>query len=45
MAVVIVVYIAINIYNHFRLVVIVANNFIGFIFSDLSMRFSNKLSP
>jgi len=33
MAVIIVLYIAINIYNYSRLVVIVANNFIGLIFS------------
>jgi hypothetical protein len=43
-------YIAINIYNYSRLVVTVANNLIGLIFSrvgrrDLSMCFSNKPSP
>jgi len=50
MAVVAVLYIAVNIYNYFRLVVAVANNSIGFIFSgvgrrDLSMYFSDKPSP
>jgi len=44
-----VLYIAINIHNYFRLVITVADNLIGLIFSrvgyrDLSMRFSNKLS-
>jgi len=46
MAVVIVPYIAINIYSHSRLVITVADNLMGLIFSrvgygDLSMRFSN----
>jgi len=49
MAVIIVLYIAINIYNYSRPVVIVANNFIGLIFSrvgyrDLGIRFRNKPS-
>jgi len=48
MAIIIVLYIAINIYNYSRLVVTVANNFIGLIFSgidyrDLSICFSDKL--
>ena len=39
----------VNIYNYFRLVVIVTNNFIGFVFSrigrkDLGIYFSDKLS-
>jgi len=50
MAVIIVLYIAVNIHNHSRLVVAVANNSIGLIFSrvgyrDLSIYFGNKLSP
>jgi len=50
MAVVTVLYIAVNIHNHSRLVVAVANNSIGFIFSrighkDLSIYFGNKPSP
>jgi len=50
MAVVVVLYIAVNIYNHSRLVVAVANNSVGLIFSrvgrrDLGMCFGNKLSP
>jgi len=50
MAVVIVLYIAVKIYNHFGLVVAVANNSAGLIFSrvgcrDLSICFGNKLSP
>ena len=45
--VVIVLYITVNIYNYFRLVVIVTNNFIGLIFSrvgckNLGIYFSNK---
>ena len=49
MAVVAVLYIMVNIRNHFRLVVIVINNFIGLILfkvgcRDLSIYFSNKLS-
>jgi len=40
----------VNIYNHFRLVVAVANNPTGFIFSrvgyrNLGIYFGNKLSP
>ena len=50
MAVVVVLYIAVNIYNYSGPVVAVANNSIGLIFSrvgrrDLSICFSNKLSP
>ena len=50
MAVVIVPYIAVNIYNHFGLVVLVTNNFTGFILSrvgrrDLGIYFGDKLSP
>ena len=46
-AVVIVLYIAINIYNYFRPVIMVADNLIGFIFSrvgyrDLGIYFGNK---
>jgi len=49
MVVVTVLYIAINIYNHSRPVVAVADNPIGLIFSrvgrrDLGMCFGNKLS-
>jgi len=49
MAVIIVLYIVINIYNHSRPVIMVANNLAGLIFPrvgcrDLSIRFSNKLS-
>jgi len=49
MAVIAVLYIAVNIYNYFRLVVAVANNPIGLIFPrvgcrDLGMYFSNKPS-
>ena len=48
--VVAVLYIAVNIYNHSRLVVLVTNNLIGLVFSrvgyrDLGMYFSNKLGP
>ena len=48
-AVVIVLYIVVNIYNYFRLVVAVANNPMGLIFprvgrKDLGMCFSNKPS-
>ena len=50
MAVVAVLYIAVNIHNYSRLVVAVANNFTGLIFSgighrDLSICFSDELSP
>ena len=49
-AVIAVLYIAVNIYNHSGLVVVVANNSMGLIFSrvgcrDLSICFGNKLSP
>ena len=49
MAVVAVLYIIVNIYNHPRLIVIVTDNFAGLIFSkvgcrDLNIYFSNKLS-
>ena len=49
-AVIAVLYIAVNIYNHSGLVVAVANNPIGFIFfrvgrRDLGIYFGNKLSP
>jgi hypothetical protein len=45
-----VIYIAVNIYNYSRLVVIVTNNLTGLIFSrvgyrDLGICFSNKLGP
>jgi len=50
MVVIIVLYIAVNIYNYSRPVVAVANNPIGLIFSkvgrrDLGICFSNKPSP
>jgi len=50
MAVVIVLYIAVNIYNYSRLVVTVTNNLIGLILSrvgrrDLGIYFSNKPGP
>jgi len=50
MVVIIVPYIAVNIYNYSRPVVAVANNPIGLIFSrvgcrDLGIYFSNKLGP
>ena len=50
MAVVAVLYITVNVYNYFKLVVIVTYNFIGFIlfkvnYGDLSIYFINKLSP
>ena len=50
MAVVAVLYIAVNIRNHFRPVVTVINNLIGLILSrvgyrDLSICFGNKLNP
>ena len=50
MAVVIVPYIVVNIYNHSRLVIAVANNPIGLIFSgvgrrDLGICLSNKPGP
>jgi hypothetical protein len=49
-AVVAVPYITVNIHNHFRLVVMVTNNFTGLILSrmgygDLGIYFSNKLNP
>jgi len=49
MAVIAVLYIAVNIHNYSRLVVAVANNFTGFIFSrigrrDLSICFGDELS-
>ena len=49
MAVIAVLYITINIYNHPRLVITVTNNFAGLIFfkvgcGDLGICFSNKLS-
>ena len=49
MAVVTVLYITVNIYNHFRPVVMVINNLTGLILSrvgyrDLGIYFSNKLS-
>ena len=45
-----VLYIAVNIYNYFRLIIIVTNNLAGLIlfrvgYRDLSIYFSNKLSP
>ena len=45
--VIVVPYVIVNIYNYSRLVVIVTNNLIGFIFSrvgrrDLGIYFSNK---
>ena len=48
--VVIVLYIAVNIYNYSRLVVLVTKNLTGLIFSrvgrrDLGICFSNKLGP
>jgi hypothetical protein len=48
-AAVAVLYIMVNIYNYPRLIIIVANNFVGLILSrvgcrDLSIYFSNKLS-
>ena len=48
LAVIIVLYITVNIYNYSRLVVIVTNNLIGLIFSrvgyrDLGIYFGNKL--
>ena len=48
--VVIVPYIAVNIYNYSRLVVLVTNNLIGLIFfrvgyRDLGIYFGNKLGP
>jgi len=49
-AVIIVPYIAVNIYNYSGLVVAVTNNFTGLSFSrvgrrDLDISFGNKLSP
>ena len=48
-AVVTVLYVIVNIYNYPRLIVLVTNNFIGFIlfrvgYRDLGVRFGNKLS-
>jgi len=50
MAVVTVPYIAVNIYNYSRPVVLVTNNFTGLILSrvdrrDLGISFGNKLGP
>ena len=50
MVVVAVLYIAVNIYNYFRLVVLVTNNLTGLVFSgvgrrDLGMCFGNELGP
>jgi hypothetical protein len=50
MAVVAVLYITVNVYNHFRLVVMVTDNLTGLILfrvgcGDLGIYFSNKLSP
>ena len=50
MAVVAVLYIMVNIYNYFGLVVLVTNNLIGLIFPrvgyrDLGIYFGNKLGP
>ena len=47
-AVIIVPYVVVNIYNYSRLVVLVTNNLIGLVFSrvgyrDLGIYFSNKL--
>ena len=49
MAVITVLYIIVNVYNHPKLVVMVTNNFAGLILSkigcgDLGIYFSNKLS-
>ena len=48
-AVIIVLYVIVNIYNYLRLVILVTNNLIGLILSrvgyrDLGICFSNKLS-
>ena len=50
MAVIIVLYVTVNIYNYFGPVVLVTNNLMGFSFSrvgykDLGMRFGNQPSP
>ena len=50
MAVIAVLYITVNNYNHPRPVITITNNFAGLIFfrvgcEDLSIYFSNKLSP
>ena len=50
MAVITVLYITVNVYNHPRPVVTVTNNFAGLILSkvgyrDLSIYFGNKLNP
>ena len=50
MAAVAVLYIAVNVYNHPRPIIIVTNNLAGLIlfkvdYRDLSIYFSNKLSP
>ena len=50
MAVVAVLYIVVNVYNYFRLIITVINNLMGLILfrvgcRDLNMCFSNKLSP
>ena len=50
MAVIAVLYIIVNIYNHPRLVITVTNNLAGLILSkigcgDLNIYFGNKLSP
>ena len=50
MATVAVLYIIVNIYNYFRLIITVTDNFVGLILfkmgcRDLSICFSNKLSP
>jgi len=49
-AIIIVLYVTVNVYNYSRLVVTVTNNFIGLIFSrigrrDLGIYFGDKLSP
>ena len=48
-AVIAVLYIIVNIYNYFRLIIIITDNFIGFIlfkvgYKDLNIYFSNKLN-
>ena len=50
MAVIAVLYIIVNVYNHPRLVIMVTNNLAGLILfkigcGDLGIYFSNKLSP
>ena len=49
-AVIAVLYIIVNVYNHSKLVIIITDNFAGLIFfrvgyGDLGICFSNKLSP